>query len=54
MKKLTKRQIKEILDNPKNYYCHLTSLNNVQSIVNEGIKANKYGDIFVYDDVCFK
>ena len=54
MKKVTRKQIKELLENPENYYCHLTESKNVLSIMKDGIKANKDGEIFVYDDYMFK
>ena len=34
-----------------NYYCHMTRIGNIPSILANGLKANKHGEIFVYDDV---
>lgn len=33
-----------------NYFCHLTRINNIPSILANGLQANEHGEIFVYDD----
>lgn len=32
------------------YYCHATALENLDSIIKNGIKANESGEIYLYED----
>jgi hypothetical protein len=32
------------------YYCHATAIENLDSIIKNGIKANELGEIFLYED----
>lgn len=32
------------------YYCHATAMGNLDSIIKNGIKANEFGEIFLYED----
>lgn len=36
----------------QHYFCHATALENLDSIIKNGIKANENGEIFLYED-CF-
>ena len=51
MKKIALKDIKKVLADRDRYYCHITRKENVQSIFKNGLRANKDGEIFVYDDV---
>jgi hypothetical protein len=54
MKKLTTNDAVSVIFHPEKYFCHATDVENVQSIIDNGLRANEDGDIFVFEPCRFK